>query len=31
MIPIGEGGAVCLRKELPPLDETNSAIPAGML
>ena len=30
-IPIGEGGVVCLCKELLPLDETNSAIPAGLL
>jgi predicted AAA+ superfamily ATPase len=30
-IPIGEGGVVCLCKELLPLDGANSAIPAGLL
>ena len=30
-LPIGEGGVVCLCKELLPLDEANSAIPAGFL
>lgn len=30
-LPVGEGGVVCLCKELLPLDEANSAIPAGLL